>query len=247
MTKKRFLDEDGLSHFCEYLKEKFNKQKLYLHTIIFLQSISSPEGEPFDNVYLFVITTDPTPAVINIGGHYGSCGNLSLKFAPSQILAAYGGWDMDINGGKFNLPVELCISHPIPGAGFENATFIAQAVIPAMEARCGTFEGYSTSEVVLDRTKFIGDTVTNIEPFNLEIISFTVGSTNHQAVKGMTWNDWVASAYNTEGYYILGYDIIVTTNVGANSVMYNSNPVLYTDFIIDGAAYTLNHAGGGNP
>lgn len=48
------------------------------------------------------------------------------------------------------------------------------------------------------------DSITNaeIEALFVEVtlISFTFGDTTYQAEEGMTWGEWVASEYNTDGF-----------------------------------------------
>lgn len=36
------------------------------------------------------------------------------------------------------------------------------------------------------------------------MISFTINITTYQAEEGMTWAEWIASSYNTGGYYLDG-------------------------------------------
>lgn len=134
--------------------------QLYLHTLAFNQQISSPDTELFDTVYLYVITTDSTPAEFYEDGSYGACGDLRMKFAYSQIIAAYGGWGLETR--NYYVPVELCINHDLGIMNIDKGTYIEQAVIPQMTVRCGDFEDGIVSEVVLDGTKFLGDTVTKI-------------------------------------------------------------------------------------
>lgn len=53
--------------------------------------------------------------------------------------------------------------------------------------------------------KFLGDIVIKnvgeAEEETPTLISFTIGSTTYQAEEGMTWADWCASEYNTDGWY----------------------------------------------
>ena len=39
------------------------------------------------------------------------------------------------------------------------------------------------------------------------MISFSIAGTSYQAEEGMTWAEWVASSYNTGGYYLSGTNI----------------------------------------
>lgn len=77
-------------------------------------------------------------------------------------------------------------------------------------------------------------------------IQFTIDGSTHQAEEGMTWADWVASDYNTEGYII--YDIsgsnYICNSLGTYAVAKGSNQVATTDIIISGTAYSLAMIGG---
>ena len=41
----------------------------------------------------------------------------------------------------------------------------------------------------------------------IEMITFTIDGTLYQAVDGMTWRDWVASEYNTDGFNHFSHDL----------------------------------------
>ena len=43
------------------------------------------------------------------------------------------------------------------------------------------------------------------------MISFTIGGVSYQAEEGMTWQEWVASGYNTGGYYVNSGGIYTST------------------------------------
>ena len=159
MEGKQFLDADGLAYFYEQAKSR--QFKLYLHKLKFKQEITSPEGEPFENVYLYLVTTDPTPAVISDQG-YNLFGNLNIKLGASHILSAHAGWAM--GDRAYYIPVQLCINmqHGDIGVGGWTGTYIEKVIIPQMVAS-GSFEGESSPEVIIyDSRKFIGDTVTEI-------------------------------------------------------------------------------------
>ena len=159
MEGKQFLDADGLAYFYEQAKSR--QFKLYLHKLKFKQEITSPEGEPFENVYLYLVTTDPTPAVISDQG-YNLFGNLNIKLGASHILSAHGGWTM--GSRDYYIPVELCINmqHDATDLSGWSGTYIEQAVIPQCTA-FGDYSGESSPEVIIyDSKNFIGDTVTEI-------------------------------------------------------------------------------------
>ncbi len=72
-------------------------------------------------------------------------------------------------------------------------------------------------------------------------ITFTVGTTQYQAEKGMTFNEYTSSSYNVDGFYVYGADNYVYT--GDGKTFYppsGTNLVVGSDTIISGGNYTLN-------
>lgn len=52
---------------------------------------------------------------------------------------------------------------------------------------------------------------------NKTLVTFTVNNTEYQAEEGMTWTEWSASTYNTDGFYVGEHEAIV------QGVLYNKN------------------------
>lgn len=81
------------------------------------------------------------------------------------------------------------------------------------------------------------------------LINFTIAGTSYQAEEGMTWEEWVNSSYNTDGYYISDIYVLkganqhVSTQNKDNSLFY----VVSGDLIIDGSTYYVvgGSSGGG--
>lgn len=72
-------------------------------------------------------------------------------------------------------------------------------------------------------------------------ITFTVGTTQYQAEKGMTFNEYTSSSYNVDGFYVYGADHYVYT--GDGKTFYppsGTSLVVGSDTIISGGNYTLN-------
>lgn len=72
-------------------------------------------------------------------------------------------------------------------------------------------------------------------------ITFTVGTTQYQAGKGMTFNEYTSSSYNVDGFYVYGANHYVYT--GDGKTFYppsGTNLVVGSDTIISGGNYTLN-------
>ncbi len=71
------------------------------------------------------------------------------------------------------------------------------------------------------------------------VISFTIDSTIYQAERGMTWEQWCDSSYNTDGYYIdtlLAYVMFKESKIALrDSITYSM--VRFTDVIKDGGTY----------
>ena len=74
----------------------------------------------------------------------------------------------------------------------------------------------------------------------ITLISFTIAGTSYQAEEGMTWTEWCASSYNTDGYFITS-NYIVTKNEEYR-VASSATP---TDIITSGTNYNLSSYGGG--
>ena len=72
-------------------------------------------------------------------------------------------------------------------------------------------------------------------------ITFKVGTTQYQAGKGMTFNEYTSSSYNVDGFYVYGANHYVYT--GDGKTFYppsGTNLVVGSDTIISGGNYTLN-------
>lgn len=86
------------------------------------------------------------------------------------------------------------------------------------------------------------------------LISFTIDGTSYQAEDGMTWEQWIASEYNTDRYAAhpnLGTGTEDSKVPAKNQycITYNSSVVSFGDLIIANASYGLRHetgAGGAN-
>ena len=63
---------------------------------------------------------------------------------------------------------------------------------------------YATPDEIIHPNELVAITSTEIEELFAEItlISFTFRNATYQAEEGMTWQVWVNSAYNTEGFKI---------------------------------------------
>lgn len=75
--------------------------------------------------------------------------------------------------------------------------------------------------------------------------TFTINGTTYTAVEGMTWEEWCASEYNTDGYssedMFLGYAYCVANRNNYTVVLYDDDysSVNYEDTINENGSYTL--------
>jgi hypothetical protein len=68
------------------------------------------------------------------------------------------------------------------------------------------------------------------------IITFTIADVTYTADEGMTWEEWTASEYNTDGYYAGEHDFIYSAD---GSTVHNHGGMNANAYetITDGAAY----------
>ena len=82
------------------------------------------------------------------------------------------------------------------------------------------------------------------------LISFTIDGTSYQAEEGMTWVDWVASSYNTGGFYIIEGNTRVSFSNGTDYVSSEGFPGDYANntsqIVANGTYYKFSSGGGAN-
>ena len=71
----------------------------------------------------------------------------------------------------------------------------------------------------------------------VELIEFAIGLTAYQAEAGMTWEQWVGSSYNTDGFVLTG--LTVRNSEGLAVAKGSGSSVTATDIINNGWFYTL--------
>jgi hypothetical protein len=71
------------------------------------------------------------------------------------------------------------------------------------------------------------------------VIPFTINGLNYSAEEGMTWQKWVASAYNTDGYVIDTEEGVVWYGTECQ-VLYQGNTILGSAEIVSGRGYDHN-------
>lgn len=69
---------------------------------------------------------------------------------------------------------------------------------------------------------------------DVNLITFTIAGVEYQAEEHMSWNEWVNSKYNTDGYYIDEDDYVVIDYEFVGSGM---SAVHSYETIIDGKSY----------
>ena len=111
--------------------------------------------------------------------------------------------------------------------------------VPGSASFSGTGVRLKVDTQVPTSASFSGTAATiTVTPDSVTTISFTISGTSYTATSSMTWEAWVASAYNTAGYVISNVTNHVTTSDSKYEVHYNNTAVVKTDTIISGASYT---------
>ena len=123
---------------------------------------------------------------------------------------------------------EILVVNPADSAtGTANITFdIAESDIKY----AGTYTGSATFTIA-------------VKDVPVTTINFTIDGTPYQADAGMTWAQWVGSAYNEDGFYLQGTGSVLSNiaevlcNPGAAT--YLDNPAAQSDEIQANTAYLL--------
>lgn len=134
------------------------------------------------------------------------------------------------------------------GTGVTNSDLIAwlQANATQIQEQPNTFSfGNLPIENVYFGTQqvkkiYLGNTLVWEKEENANLISFKVDSIPYQAESNMTWQEWVNSAYNTNGYKVVGSGIYTADN------QYYVANVLPSDKIRPNGSYWYTNAGGGS-
>ena len=89
-----------------------------------------------------------------------------------------------------------------------------------------------------------GWTITRETQEGIKIIEFTIDGTSYQAEEGMTWGEWVDSAYDNGNFNI--YDTVICYSSYDYIVMVglNSTPVQSSDIILENVNYIRIKGGG---
>ena len=150
-------------------------------------------------------------------------------------------------GGKITLPCTYKV-----GAGVLDIYFNGELLILSADASGsnGHYLEVGTTGSISNEIQLTNDWGTSSDYYLAIVvrgeygnpnITFKVGATQYQAEKGMTFNEYTSSSYNTDGFYIYGANHYVYT--GDGKTFYppsGTNLVVGSDTIISGGNYTLN-------
>ena len=99
----------------------------------------------------------------------------------------------------------------------------------------------------IDKTSLISSDMYILKMNNNNLITFTIDGVEYQAEEGMTWEEWINSEYNTDGFYIsekYNYKYVFFSN--ADFVMSTTGGVVDSNVIIKPIKYTsFTDTGGG--
>lgn len=93
---------------------------------------------------------------------------------------------------------------------------------------------------------YINPATEDAEPEELPTkLTFWIAKTQYEAEEDMTWQSWVSSNYNTNGFYILDNKIYPTVEAGLSAsavAIYNSYTFVATVLPSDTISTTLNYS-----
>ena len=90
------------------------------------------------------------------------------------------------------------------------------------------------SGFITPNVSYINNASVYYNPRVIKLITFKIADRTHQAEEGMTWNDWIDSKYNTNGFY---YDRAIRSPEGFIVVCD------ITDIIINNTHYSVSGGG----
>lgn len=150
-------------------------------------------------------------------------------------------------GGKITLPCTYKV-----GAGVLDIYFNGELLILSADAAGsnGHYLEVGTTGSISNEIQLTNDWGTGSDYYLAIIvrgeygnpnITFKVGTTQYQAEKGMTFNEYTNSSYNVDGFYVYGANHYVYTGDGKTFYPQGeTNLVVGSDTIISSGNYTLN-------
>lgn len=174
---------------------------------------------------------------------WSSYGSIALNFASNgstfKCIVSDGDDYVDISGSR---GIWYSQADSIGNATPNNSVWVKD--------NYGNWKNEAYKNISIVGTQYLNayDYDTFTSRFDVVLISFTIEDVPYQAIEGMTWEEWVNSKYNTDGYYIYpdtNYDYIVSQN-GDYSVVCKGIRTRSIDLIIEGEPYYMSPWGGGN-
>lgn len=138
-------------------------------------------------------------------------------------------YTLTVNGNKFKMPPYIKVNNDVEGDPTSTLTKIQIGSV--------VYQFPTATEVVT----YNGE---NVVSGGETLISFTIGATSYQAVDGMTWDEWVKSEYNTDGFRVQA--LVIIDDDGVAITLTGGGFVTPTDLIIADGLYGVAEPGGSN-
>lgn len=168
-------------------------------------------------------------ATINGTTYAGAASNIEVYPGDSITFGVYSSSQSSSTAGVVSIDGTNVVS---VNGGFKSYQWVVPNGVDTISVAFAYYNGLNVYGTITVTTTGSGSST--------NLISFTIDGTSYQAQEGMTWEQWVASSYNTGGFKVVSNygNYYPATSTG----VYLKNPegyiALSTAVIISGGAYT---------
>ena len=167
-------------------------------------------------------------------------GSEDLKVSSIAITPA-AGWSVEASTTDFEAAGKTALGFTCNGHDFSGGAYAPGETLAAGSNLSYALTGQISASADLMSATQVASMVVTVEKA-VTIISFTIAGTTYQAEEGMTWQEWVESSYNTDGYYCNSAYVYGSSGcVGVNAGL-RVRPVSLTGQIIAQEEYIMSYS-----
>ena len=159
-------------------------------------------------------------------------GSEDLKLSKVEITAASGWTVVNASTDFTTANSKNKIAFTAGGHDFADGAYTPGEIIAAGTNTTLQLAGKISEKADLTNATQVASMVLTVEKASPTIITFTISIAgvedySYQAEKGMTWDEWIASEYNTDGF----------TDVDYRWTIYEGRSITGSDVIVEGYTY----------